>query len=457
MGRRGPPEPAQERLTQHRQYQLRLQRRWHPSHSAPTTATGVGETVLYLDGTTEVHYKKDATTAKYWAQRYYIANGQPIALRSNQNGSATVAYLAGDNHGTLSLAVDSTTQNPTRRYSTPFGIPRGTSTGGSWPDDKQFLGKPADTTTGLTHIGAREYDPLTGRFLSVDPILSIDQPQSLNGYAYANDNPTTTSDPTGLRDCGETEYCGKGSRPNLEGGTAASSDAKVITQSGKHVDAAVLGAIDSQKARAEELAREAAAAKDKRDLDVAIATSAAIPFNKSQRLQYLLNSQQQQAAYMAAAEAGRDEIVNYLRNLVDTGQISKNALAKVSVVTAAWDPKTGKVYVGWKLDGVGAAGWCAEDDCAAQASADGVNPKSLQFVAAYRPRTKTVTNICFDCQADFDEEQTLVSRAPFDRGGPWDRARGSANAALAEAEAEAELAESEAMGMAMGLAMAEEE
>ncbi|MGW1591421.1 RHS repeat-associated core domain-containing protein [Streptomyces sp. NPDC002386] len=68
----------------------------------------------------------------------------------------------------------------------------------SWPDDKAFLGKPADGTTGLTHVGAREYDPTLGQFISVDPVLSLDQHQSLNGYSYAGNTPVTQSDPTGL-------------------------------------------------------------------------------------------------------------------------------------------------------------------------------------------------------------------------------------------------------------------
>ncbi|MFF4098523.1 RHS repeat-associated core domain-containing protein [Streptomyces sp. NPDC001903] len=61
------------------------------------------------------------------------------------------------------------------------------------------LGKPEDTDTSLTHIGAREYDSNLGQFISVDPLLSLDQAQSPNGYAYANNNPITFSDPTGLR------------------------------------------------------------------------------------------------------------------------------------------------------------------------------------------------------------------------------------------------------------------
>lgn len=85
-----------------------------------------------------------------------------------------------------------------KRYLTPFGASRGSSVG-TWPDDKRFLGKTSDVNTALTHIGAREYDPYTGQFLSVDPLLSLDQHQSLNGYNYANNNPITFSDPTGLR------------------------------------------------------------------------------------------------------------------------------------------------------------------------------------------------------------------------------------------------------------------
>ncbi len=46
-----------------------------------------------------------------------------------------------------------------------------------------------DPSTGLTHLGAREYDPTNGRFLSVDPVIDTDDPQQMNGYAYSNNNP----------------------------------------------------------------------------------------------------------------------------------------------------------------------------------------------------------------------------------------------------------------------------
>jgi hypothetical protein len=49
-----------------------------------------------------------------------------------------------------------------------------------------------------------------GRFISVDPIMDTADPQQMNGYSYADDNPITISDPTGPRpDCGTIESGGR--------------------------------------------------------------------------------------------------------------------------------------------------------------------------------------------------------------------------------------------------------
>ncbi|SCF67889.1 RHS repeat-associated core domain-containing protein [Streptomyces sp. MnatMP-M17] len=170
-------------------------------------ATGDGDTVLYL-GDMEVRLTVKGTTKTLSGTRYYTAAGQTIAVRTATAGvtGTKLNFLAGDHHGTSSLAFDATTWAVTKRYTTPFGAPRGTQPT-TWPDDKRFLGKPADDSTGLTHIGAREYDPGIGQFISVDPLLSLDQHQSLNGYSYANNTPVTSSDPTGL--C-PADLCGDG-------------------------------------------------------------------------------------------------------------------------------------------------------------------------------------------------------------------------------------------------------
>ncbi|MEU5992337.1 RHS repeat-associated core domain-containing protein [Spirillospora sp. NPDC047418] len=86
-----------------------------------------------------------------------------------------------------------------RRF-TPFGAIRGFDDDATWPNGKGFVGGTRDST-GLTHLGPREYDPDTGRFLSVDPILDLADPQSWNGYGYAGESPVTFSDPDGLTRC----------------------------------------------------------------------------------------------------------------------------------------------------------------------------------------------------------------------------------------------------------------
>ncbi|MFD7922188.1 polymorphic toxin-type HINT domain-containing protein [Streptomyces sp. NPDC059740] len=156
-----------------------------------------GETVLYL-GATEVHLNTKGATKNLTSTRNYTAGSQTIAVRTATAGisSSKLTFLAADPHGTASLAMDSVTWAVTKRYTTPFGADRGTPAT-SWPDDKKFLGKPADLSTGLTHIGAREYDPSIGQFISVDPALQVEAPQTLNGYSYATQNPVTESDPTG--------------------------------------------------------------------------------------------------------------------------------------------------------------------------------------------------------------------------------------------------------------------
>ncbi|MFC8005925.1 RHS repeat-associated core domain-containing protein [Streptomyces olivaceus] len=155
-----------------------------------------GERVLYA-GVTELHLRADGTT---WAQRYYTADGITAAMRSNQTGGASkVTYLASDHHGTPHLAINrNSALTFTKRYTTPFGDDRGELLYGPWPDDKGFLGKSRDATTGLTHIGAREYDPRIGQFISADPLLEADRPQTLNGYSYGAQNPLVLSDPTGM-------------------------------------------------------------------------------------------------------------------------------------------------------------------------------------------------------------------------------------------------------------------
>ncbi|WP_316763687.1 RHS repeat-associated core domain-containing protein [Streptomyces herbicida] len=162
-------------------------------------AKGDGDTILYLGAGTELRLTTKGTTKTASGTRYYTANGQTIAVRTATSGvsGTKLSFLAADHDGTSSIALDASTYAVTKRYSTPFGAPRGAKTP-SWPDDKAFLGKSADDSTSLTQVGAREYDPVNGQFISVDPVLATDAPQSLNGYSYASNSPVTSADPTGM-------------------------------------------------------------------------------------------------------------------------------------------------------------------------------------------------------------------------------------------------------------------
>lgn len=72
----------------------------------------------------------------------------------------------------------------------------------------KFTGKERDAESGLDYFGARHYASTMGRFMSPDPsgLMFADptNPQSLNLYSYALNNPLKFTDPNGL-------YCYYGS------------------------------------------------------------------------------------------------------------------------------------------------------------------------------------------------------------------------------------------------------
>ena len=50
----------------------------------------------------------------------------------------------------------------------------------------------------MYYLQARYYDPVTARIISRDPdIGNEDEPTSMNGYTYADDNPVMMTDPDG--------------------------------------------------------------------------------------------------------------------------------------------------------------------------------------------------------------------------------------------------------------------
>ncbi|MEV8129423.1 RHS repeat-associated core domain-containing protein [Streptomyces sp. NPDC085944] len=147
-----------------------------------------GTQTLTLPGNNEL---KITPTGAKTGVRYYTHGDETIAVRTNSGFS----YLVNDHQGTATAAVAMTTLAITRRRQLPFGQLRSENSE-TMPGTRGFVSGTEDPT-GLTHLGAREYDPTLGTFISVDPLINIDDPLQMNAYTYANSRPVTASDPDG--------------------------------------------------------------------------------------------------------------------------------------------------------------------------------------------------------------------------------------------------------------------
>jgi RHS repeat-associated protein len=187
----------------------------------------VSGTTAFL-GDTELHAAAGSTLVS--GTRTYTAAGLALAERDTQAGvtGSTLYFLDVNPNGTATANVTVGTSAVTARYLDPYGNPRATPP--AWTSDHGFLNAPINpftTATGagtstVTHLGARDYDAMLGRFLTVDPVLDPGNPQQDNGYSYGWNNPLTNADSTGLdpspRNCTTTEcrnamYGGEGSNP----------------------------------------------------------------------------------------------------------------------------------------------------------------------------------------------------------------------------------------------------
>jgi RHS repeat-associated protein len=114
-----------------------------------------------------------------------------MTVEQINNTTGAITYLHHDQAGSTRLLTGSTGTVTGKCAYSAYGTPtcEGTAT--------TPLGYDAQYTssdTGLIYMRAREYDPATAQFLSVDPLQAI----TGEPYSYAGDNPLNTSDPTGL-------------------------------------------------------------------------------------------------------------------------------------------------------------------------------------------------------------------------------------------------------------------
>ncbi|MGH9433906.1 MAG: RHS repeat domain-containing protein, partial [Terriglobia bacterium] len=144
------------------------------------------------------HY--DATQG-YWYDEYIPFGGRTLAEYKASAPPQTVTQFYHANAlGSRSMATDAMGNYLEETQYNPLGQ-NWQSTGAVW--DQRFGGMPIfDADLGLDATAFRMYAPLQGRWLTPDPLGGdVSNPQSLNRYAYALNNPETLTDPEGLGPC----------------------------------------------------------------------------------------------------------------------------------------------------------------------------------------------------------------------------------------------------------------
>jgi len=116
---------------------------------------------------------------------------------SGVSHAGTITYYHNDLLGSPVAATNASGQVIWRESYRPYGE-RLTNDPNSTGNKVWFTSRRQDAETGLVYMGARYYDPVAGRFLSVDPKgFNERNVHSHSRYAYANNNPLKYIDPDG--------------------------------------------------------------------------------------------------------------------------------------------------------------------------------------------------------------------------------------------------------------------
>ncbi len=117
-------------------------------------------------------------------------------------------YIHEDHLGGSSAITDSSGNSVEILDYYPYGSTRIDDKASSFNDKHKYTGKELDNETGLYYYGQRYYNPMLARFVSEDPVFLslgaaketaryISDPQGLNSYSYARNNPLVWVDRDG--------------------------------------------------------------------------------------------------------------------------------------------------------------------------------------------------------------------------------------------------------------------
>ena len=175
-----------------------------------TTFTTGGNNYSYKYDPTGLRTKKDAPTG---TTRYHYDNRGRVIAESNAGGAVTAQNIWGKNalarkvngsyyyyvyngHGDVVQVIDGSGNVVNNYKYDEWGNILQKTEGIANP--LKYAGEYFDDESGLYYLMARYYDPTIGRFISRDSFGGyLNNPLSLNGYAYAWGNPLKYIDPSG--------------------------------------------------------------------------------------------------------------------------------------------------------------------------------------------------------------------------------------------------------------------
>jgi len=184
--------------------------------------TGIGAVALSYNGLGDLVTRTESGVATRYFYNYAVGLA-PIMAERNENSAQVQRYYVWTPGGRLLYVIDATNGNAVRHLHcdrlgntlaltdsagavtdsyayTPYGTLIGRT--GNNPQPFTYVGAfgvRSEPAANLFHMRARYYDPVSGRFLSHEPLWpNLRQPRGLDPYQYAYGDPTRFTDRTGL-------------------------------------------------------------------------------------------------------------------------------------------------------------------------------------------------------------------------------------------------------------------
>jgi RHS repeat-associated protein len=137
------------------------------------------------------------TMSKMSARLGAVLAGLALLLSGVAAQAGTITYFHNDLAGSPLVATNEQGQVVWRESYRPYGE-RLVNSAAASGNAVWFTSRRQDAESGLVYMGARHYDPVAGRFVSMDPVgFDEGNLHSFNRYAYANNNPYRYKDPDG--------------------------------------------------------------------------------------------------------------------------------------------------------------------------------------------------------------------------------------------------------------------